>query len=141
MARMSDQLLEPGERLICRAHVHWWFNLWSFGLRNLFERVLVTDRRIVEKTGILAVQIRSIGLDQIETRDVAQTIWGRIFGFGDLDLHGSGGQVLQLHDIRSPTGVARAIGRAAADRRSSAARAMAKAATTSSRTTHTEIAL
>ena len=43
------------------------------------------------------------------------------FGFGDLEIHGSGGQVLEINDIRDPLGVARAIGRAAADRRARAA--------------------
>lgn len=120
MARIPDQLLEPGERLICRARVHWWFNLRSFGLRNLFEHVLVTDRRILEKTGVLAITTRSLALDQIETRDVRQSVWGRLFGFGDLELHGSGGQVMEITDIRNPLSVAQAIGRAAADRRARA---------------------
>lgn len=120
MSRICDHLLEPGERLILRARVHWWFNLRSFGMRNLFEPVLVTDRRILEKTGILAITTRSLALDQIETRDVRQSVWGRIFGFGDLEIHGSGGQMLEITDIRDPLGVARAIGRAAADRRARA---------------------
>lgn len=119
MARI-DPLLEPGERLILRARVHWWYNLRSLGTRNLFEQTLVTDRRILEKTGILAIATRSLALDQIETRDVRQSVWGRIFGFGDLELHGSGGQVLEITDIRDPLGVAQAIGRAAADRRARA---------------------
>lgn len=123
MARKTDHLLEPGERLLCRARVHWWFNLRSFGLRNLFEHILVTDRRILEKTGILAVSTRSLALDQIETRDLRQTVWGRIFGFGDLELHGSGGQVIEITEIRDPLGIARAIGRAAAERRTRAATA------------------
>lgn len=120
MARIPGQLLEPGERLLCRAHVHWWFNLRSFGLRNLYEHVLVTDRRILEKTGMLAITTRSLALEQIETRDVRQSVWGRLFGFGDLELHGSGGQVMEITDIGNPLGVAQAIGRAAADRRARA---------------------
>ncbi len=117
MNRILDLLLEPDETLICRARVHWWFNLRALGVRNLFQYVLVTDRRVVERTGILSIQTRSLALDQIESRDIAQSMWGRILGFGDLDLHGSGGQVLNLSDISDPVGVARAIGRSAADRR------------------------
>lgn len=117
MPAIPDHLLEPDEVLICRARVHWWYNLRSFGLRNLFEHTLVTDRRIVEKTGILSTQTRSLALAQIETRDVSQTIWGRVFGFGDVHIHGSGGQAMHLGDLARPAAVARAIGRAAADQR------------------------
>jgi hypothetical protein len=109
-----DHVLEPDETILCRTRCHWWFNLRSGCLDNLFNHFVVTDRRVIEKTGILSARTRSMALAQIESKDVEQSAWGRLFGFGDLLLHGSGGQEVRIRNLADPNRVARAIGRAAA---------------------------
>lgn len=114
---MSDEkYLDPGETLIRRARIHWLVNLRGFFLPNLTSTILVTDRRILYCSGLIAIHTRSVALSQIESRDVAQSILGRILGYGDLALHGSGGMELHLAGIADPAGVSRDIGQAAASK-------------------------
>ena len=102
--------LMPGERILYRARYHWWFNLRSLGLLNTFDKLVITDRRILSKTGIIAARTHSVALSQIEAKDVDQSVWGRIFGFGDLLVHGVGGKTTRYANLANPTEVARAIG-------------------------------
>lgn len=109
--------LENDEIVIARARYHWWFNLKSFFLLNRFNQVWVTDRRIVQRDGIIAVRTQSISLGQIESKDVEQSAWGRIFGFGDLIIRGSGQMIFRFEHISNPMAVSQAIGRAMVDQR------------------------
>ena len=121
--------LEPDERVLARARYHWWVNLRSLGLLNMFDHLWITDRRILHKTGVLAAQTRSISLAQLESKDVEQSLWGRIFGFGDLVLHGSGDMTMRFRNIADPVEISRAIGRAAAEWRDDATGHLAVAKT------------
>jgi hypothetical protein len=109
----SKKYLDPGETLIRRARIHWLLNLRGFFLPNLTATILVTDRRILYCTGLIAIRTRSVALSQIESRDVTQSISGRLLSYGDLALHGSGGMELHLTGIADPAGVSRDIGQAA----------------------------
>lgn len=107
-----DTCLEPGERVVLRARFHWLANLRSFWLLNLFEGVVITDRRILTKTGILATHTQSMRLGQIESKDVSQTVAGRILGYGDVIVAGSGGKTFIFENLSRPLAVSAAIGRA-----------------------------
>ena len=109
-----DRNLEPDEQVVVRARFHWFFNLKSLGMLNAFTHLLVTDRRVLKKTGILSARTQSIALSQIESKDVEQSTWGRLFGFGDVVIHGSGGKVFRFENLADPTAVSRAVGRAVA---------------------------
>ena len=109
-----DRNLEPDEQVLIRARFHWYFNLRSMGMLNAFTHLLVTDRRVMKKTGILSARTQSIALSQIESKDVEQSAWGRLFGFGDIVIHGSGGKVFRFENLADPTAISRAVGRAVA---------------------------
>lgn len=117
MGNYIENELEPGEIVYLRAHYHWWFNLRSLGLLNAFNHLMVTDRRILQKTGILSACTHSIALTKIESKDVEQGVLGRLFGFGDVIVQGSGGKVFRYENIAAPTTLSRAIGRAMAQLR------------------------
>ena len=108
-----DTTLEEDETVVFRARYHWWWNLRSLGLLNAFSDVLVTDRRILKKTGILNARTESIAYTQIEAKDIEQSFWGRVFGFGDIVVYGSGGKAFVFQHLSDPGAVMRAIGRAA----------------------------
>ena len=112
-ASLKD-LLEADEHIIRQARTHWLWNLRGLGLPNLFSTFLITDRRILQQTGIFALRTRSLALSQIESREVTQTILGRILGYGDIHLRGSGGVEFTLVHIDRPMLVASAIGKATA---------------------------
>ncbi len=102
--------LMPGEKVRYRARYHWWFNLRSLGLLNAFDKLVITDRRILSKTGIIASRTHSVTLTRIEAKDVEQSVWGRVFGFGDVLIHGVGGTTTRYANLARPTEFARAIG-------------------------------
>jgi len=77
---------------------------------------VITDRRILTKTGILATRTQSMRLGQIESKDVSQSVAGRLLGYGDVIVAGSGGKTFTFEDLSRPLAVSAAIGRAMATR-------------------------
>ena len=53
--------------------------------------IVKTDRRIIFKRGFITRDTIEIPLSQIESVNVNQSILGRIFGFGDISIIGTGG--------------------------------------------------
>jgi uncharacterized membrane protein YdbT with pleckstrin-like domain len=75
------------------------FALLLFGGIVLFLRMLViklthsvtlTTRGVEIKTGLIARNVNTLSLRKIETTDLNQSIFGRIFGYGTLVLRGTG---------------------------------------------------
>jgi uncharacterized membrane protein YdbT with pleckstrin-like domain len=52
---------------------------------NANEYVL-TDRRVLRQTGLLAKSSMDIYLDKINNVEHRQTLWGRLLGFGDVEI-------------------------------------------------------
>jgi uncharacterized membrane protein YdbT with pleckstrin-like domain len=50
----------------------------------------VTNRRIVLKRGIISRKVEEMRVDFIEGADVNQTVWGRVFGYGQIKSYGTG---------------------------------------------------
>lgn len=130
-----ENMLEPDERIIHEACVHWlvhvpgiiftvgavgaWFWLdslqtgasWSdfIGLvasklalvasiggivgvlydylRTRVEEYVVTNKRVIRRRGVLRRDIFVYPLFNIETIDVKQSVAGRLFGYGDVEIH------------------------------------------------------
>lgn len=69
----------------------------------------VTNRRVVHKTGIVSRTTTELRLASIETVDLHQTFWGRIFGFGNVEITGRGETAMVLDRIARPVDVKRDI--------------------------------
>src|SRR5579875_1606864 len=64
---------------------------WLGGvLRRLGTEIVVTDKRVIYKRGFISRRTVEMNISKIETVDVIQSIWGRIFGFGTLLIRGTG---------------------------------------------------
>lgn len=112
MTRQS-YILDEDEVVLYRTRIHWLWNLRSFGLPNLFHQLLITDQRILRKSGIFNVRTESLVYSQIEAKDITQSILGRIFGYGDVVLNGAGGKLFVFKNLSDPAKVGREIGKAA----------------------------
>jgi uncharacterized membrane protein YdbT with pleckstrin-like domain len=55
--------------------ISWKYNLWS-----------VTNLRVVDESGYFTRHSKESPLDKINNVEYYQSIWGRIFGFGDVDI-------------------------------------------------------
>ena len=109
--------------IVIAAEVHgsifkWVFLLWAIaavawavwlGLKYLewnFTHFVVTDDRVVFRTGVLAKRGVEIPMERINNINFHQGIWERIIGAGDLDIE-SAGKDGQSHfdDVWHPDGV------------------------------------
>jgi len=56
-------------------YINWRHNLWS-----------VTNLRIIDETGFFTRYSKESPLDKINNVEYDQSVWGRIFGFGNVDI-------------------------------------------------------
>jgi uncharacterized membrane protein YdbT with pleckstrin-like domain len=69
----------------------------------------VTNHRVIRKTGVVSRQSTELRLASIETVDLKQSFWGRIFRFGNVEITGRGETAMFLERLADPIGVKRAI--------------------------------
>jgi uncharacterized membrane protein YdbT with pleckstrin-like domain len=60
-----------------------WWNRWT-------TEIAVTDRRVIYVRGFFQRKSVEVHMNQIESVDVDQTLLGRLFGYGDVTIHGTG---------------------------------------------------
>ncbi|HTH99191.1 MAG TPA: PH domain-containing protein, partial [Stellaceae bacterium] len=63
------------------------FILWAFAMLGAFIRrttteIVITDRRIIYKTGFISRRTVEMNMNKVETVDVMQSIPARIFNYG-----------------------------------------------------------
>jgi uncharacterized membrane protein YdbT with pleckstrin-like domain len=74
---------------------HAWFRRWT-------TEIDVTDRRIVYKRGFIRRHTVEMNMDKVESVDVDQSILGRILGYGDIVVRGTGVGIEPLRNIEGP---------------------------------------
>ena len=127
MSSYLQESLAPGETIVARFHLHWtakgrlilgivlipvivgiplaiyeWLRLRAIELG-------VTTHRVVRKTGIVGRESEEVRLSAIETVDLHQTTWGRLLGYGNVQVTGRGESSLLFERVTDPVGVKRAI--------------------------------
>ena len=75
--------------------------VWSVVRRNATEMV-VTNKRVIVKTGIATRKTFEMLLSRIESIGVEEPVWGRILGYGTLILRGVGGTPDEFDQIAYP---------------------------------------
>jgi hypothetical protein len=79
-------------------------------LRWFNEEFVVTTRRVLQMEGVLNKQLVDSSLEKINDAVLTQSIFGRIFGFGDLDiLTASESGISRLRMLRDADGFKRAM--------------------------------
>lgn len=122
-----DESLAPGETVVARFNLHWTAKGWLIlgivlipvvigifitiyeWLRLRGIEQAVTSQRVVLKTGIIGRQTKEIRLSAVETVDMHQSAWGRILGFGNVNVTGRGESDLTFVRVADPVAVKRAI--------------------------------
>jgi len=85
--------------------------LWGLYLiiHGLALEVAVTTDRFVKKTGLVSINTEEVSLDKIEEVNVETSIIGRIFGYGTINVHGTGAGDIRVKMINNPIGLRREI--------------------------------
>jgi uncharacterized membrane protein YdbT with pleckstrin-like domain len=123
-----EQSLGDGERLVAVARFHWWYSVKAWAaliflgiiiigivifvrmmLRKWTTEIGITTHRFVEKTGWLTLNTAEIALPNIEGVKVTQGVWGKLLGYGQIRIEGTGIDAIELPDIADPIGFRRAI--------------------------------
>ena len=79
-------------------------------LRYINQEYVVTNRRVVQVAGVLNKTSTDSSLEKINDARLEQSIFGRVFGFGDLDiLTASETGIERFRMIRNPVGFKRAM--------------------------------
>jgi uncharacterized membrane protein YdbT with pleckstrin-like domain len=116
-----EKSLGTGEKLVMRAHFHWWYSfkawlalivlgVFVIGIIIFFHMMIqkwtteigVTSTRFVKKTGLFNLKTDEIALHNIEGVRVKQSFWGRLLGYGHLEIEGTGVGVVNIPDIANP---------------------------------------
>lgn len=71
--------------------------------------VAVTTDRFVKKTGLVSITSEEVSLDKIEEVNVSESILGRIFGYGSVDVHGTGAGAIHVKMVTDPVRLRREI--------------------------------
>jgi uncharacterized membrane protein YdbT with pleckstrin-like domain len=63
---------------------------------------VITNKRVIAKTGIIAVKTGELRNLKVESVRLDQSIFGRIFGFSDIVFSGTGSSSVRFKDITNP---------------------------------------
>jgi len=111
MGKYVANHLISDEYIVYETNFHWinYINLpslLSLGiipfLQNRSSEFVITNKRIVVKTGIVARNTLEMNLSRIETVNVDQHFWGRLLNYGSITIIGTGGTREEFHNIREP---------------------------------------
>jgi uncharacterized membrane protein YdbT with pleckstrin-like domain len=133
MGRYVKKTLLPAEHVVFETRYHWLlYFLGVFGLfltlisLGLFLVVLmivfpflfilrrtsefvVTDKRVIIKTGWIARRTTELVLSKVESIDVNQGIFARLFNYGKITVVGTGGTRERFSFIAGPLNFRRAV--------------------------------
>jgi uncharacterized membrane protein YdbT with pleckstrin-like domain len=71
-------------------------------IRRATTELAVTDHRVIYKSGLLSRHTIEMNRDKVESVDVDQSVFGRIFGYGTVVVRGTGGSLEPMRNIGDP---------------------------------------
>ncbi|MBK7147944.1 MAG: PH domain-containing protein [Bacteroidetes bacterium] len=111
MGSYIDNNLLKDEQVIYETKYHWKIFFTLQGLFTLFivpalkrwsDEFVVTNKRLICKTGLISRKTLEMNLNKIETVNVDQSILGRLLGYGTITIIGTGGTREAFEDIAAP---------------------------------------
>lgn len=78
-------------------------------IRRRSSEFAVTNKRAIIKLGVTTTRSMELLLPKIEGIAVTQSLWGRMFGYGEIVITGSGGTQEPFDGIQSPLDFRQAV--------------------------------
>lgn len=80
------------------------FGIWGVYefLKLITVEMVVTNKRVVLKTGIISVKTEELRTSKIESVEVEQNLAGRIFGYATIYFSGTGTSKVTFEKVASP---------------------------------------
>src|SRR6266704_2528638 len=98
---MSELL--PGENLVLKTHQHWIVVV----IRWQSVAYTLTDQRIKIESGVFGRASKIIPIDRIQDCTTKQTLFGRMLGYGRVEVDAAGAQGAEVSDHRPQPGTFR----------------------------------
>ncbi len=111
MGSYVDNNLIRDEQVVYETKYHWKIYFTLRGIFTLFiapalsrwaDEFVITNKRIICKTGLFSRRTLEMNLNKIESVNVDQGIMGRILGYGTITIIGTGGTRESFPDIARP---------------------------------------
>ena len=129
MASYIEGALIKDEKLIYTGNTSLWSlaplialglaTIWIFGLGLIFwamafiryktTELAFTNKRVIAKFGFISRQTVELNINKVESIQVNQSIFGRIFNFGTLVISGAGNPQAPIPGISNPMSFRRAF--------------------------------
>lgn len=113
MGKYVNNNLVASEIVMFETHHHWFYyisfssiltlGIWPYIHIRCTEFVM-TNHRIILKTGIFSLQSFEMQLSKIENIQIEQTFAGKLFNYGNVIIVGSGGTREKIEFIINPSG-------------------------------------
>ena len=71
-------------------------------IKQTSTELVVTNRRVIAKFGVISRATYEIMLSRVEGANVEQSVLGRILGFGSIVVHGTGGGISPIDLVSNP---------------------------------------
>ena len=71
-------------------------------LDHYFTEYSITTRRVLTKRGVIRRRVSEVNIRKVEGVDVRQTVLGRILGYGDVIVRGTGTEHLIIRMVQDP---------------------------------------
>lgn len=78
-------------------------------MRRVSTEIVITDRRVIYKRGLLSRYTAEMNIAKIETVDVIQSLWGRLLNYGTVIVRGTGAGIEPLRNVADPIALRNAI--------------------------------
>jgi len=85
------------------------FMLLKAFIDKISIELAVTDKRVIAKWGLVARRTIELYFSKIESLNVDQGVWGRIFNFGKVSVNGTGGIHTPFPFIEQPLAFRRTV--------------------------------
>ena len=78
------------------------FSLIKALITKISTELVITSKRVIAKVGLIRRNTVELNHSKVESFNVNQSIFGRLFGFGTLIINGTGGGKTPIPSIDSP---------------------------------------
>ncbi len=78
------------------------FNFFVAFITRWTTELVVTSKRVIHKTGLISRKTIELNHSKVESYYVEQSVLGRIFDFGTIVIHGTGGGKNPIRDVDNP---------------------------------------
>jgi uncharacterized membrane protein YdbT with pleckstrin-like domain len=86
------------------------FVILSAIIRRSTTELVLTDRRIITKRGLVSRNTVEMNLAKVESLQVNQSLMGRMFNYGDVSVVGTGSSLEPLYGISHPLELRKQLG-------------------------------